>query len=101
MTLGSEVTEGAGFGAAAGFATATPLFQTSFFPDLMQVKVFPEAMEVLPALVQEAPALTAANAGIDTEVPKIEKTIRNASFRFIRKGYLLKSDLSVTPTRLL
>jgi hypothetical protein len=99
--MDSEVADGVGVGATAGFATATPLLQMSFFPDFTQVKVFPEETEVLPALGQEAPALTAANAGIDIEVPKIEITIRNASFRFIWKGYLSKSDLSVTSTRLL
>jgi hypothetical protein len=81
--MGSEVADGVGVGATAGFATATPLFQTSFFPDLTQVKVFPEVMEVLPALGQKAPALTAANAGIDKEEHKMEITTRNASFRFI------------------
>jgi hypothetical protein len=83
VTIGSEVADGVGVVAAAGFATATPLFQTNFLPDLTQVKVFPEAMEVLPALGHEAPAFTAANAGIDKEEHKMEITTRNASFRFI------------------
>jgi hypothetical protein len=59
-----------GVGATAGFATATPLIQASFFPDFTQVKVFPEETEVLPALGQEAPAFTAATAGIDKELPR-------------------------------
>jgi hypothetical protein len=48
---------GVGFGAAL---TATPLFQTSFAPDLTQVNFFPEAVAVVPALVHFAPALGAA-----------------------------------------
>jgi hypothetical protein len=47
-----------GFGAAA--LMATPLFHTSFVPDLMQVNFFPPAVAVEPALVHLAPALGAA-----------------------------------------
>jgi hypothetical protein len=49
-----------GFGAAF---TATPLFQTSLFPFLMQVNFFPPAVANAPALVHLAPALTEANEG--------------------------------------
>jgi hypothetical protein len=48
-----------GFGAAL---TATPLFQTSFVPDLTHVNFLPAAVAVAPALVHFAPALTAALA---------------------------------------
>jgi len=48
---------GDGFGAAL---IATPLFQTSFVPDLTQVNFFPEADAVVPALVHLAPALGVA-----------------------------------------
>ena len=51
---------GDGFGAAF---TATPLFQTSFVPDLMQVNFFPPETEVAPAFMHLAPALTAAKDG--------------------------------------
>jgi hypothetical protein len=47
-----------GFGAAT--LIATPLFHTSFVPDLMQVNFFPPAVAVEPALVHLAPALGAA-----------------------------------------
>ena len=47
-----------------GLAITTPLFQSNFFPDLIQVNVFPDATEIFPALGQVAPALTAANEGI-------------------------------------
>jgi hypothetical protein len=46
-----------GFGAAL---IATPLFQTSFVPDLMQVNFLPPAVAVAPALVHLAPALGVA-----------------------------------------
>ena len=41
----------------------TPLFQTSFVPDLIQVNFFPPETEVAPAFVHLAPALTAAKDG--------------------------------------
>jgi hypothetical protein len=49
-----------GFGAAF---TATPLFQTSFVPDLTHVNFLPDEIDVVPALVHFAPAFTAANEG--------------------------------------
>ena len=48
---------GDGFGAAL---IATPLFQTSFVPDLTQVNFLPEAVAVAPALVHLVPALGVA-----------------------------------------
>jgi hypothetical protein len=36
-----------------------PLFQTSLLPDLMQVNFFPALIDVVPAFVHFAPALTA------------------------------------------
>ena len=48
---------GNGFGAAL---IATPLFQTSLFPDLTQVNFLPKAVAVAPALVHLAPALGVA-----------------------------------------
>ncbi len=50
---------GDGFGAAL---TATPLFQTSLLPDLIQVNFFPDAVAVDPALVHLPPCLTVAKA---------------------------------------
>ncbi len=46
------------FGAAAFIAT--PLFQTSFDPDLMQVNFIPPAVAVEPTLVHFVPALGVA-----------------------------------------
>ena len=51
---------GDGFGAAL---TTTPLFHTSFVPDLTHVNFFPPETEVAPTLVHFAPALTAAKEG--------------------------------------
>jgi hypothetical protein len=56
----SFVGEGVGEGVGVGFFTATPLFQTSFFPDLTHVNFLPAAVAVDPALVHLAPALGAA-----------------------------------------
>jgi hypothetical protein len=56
--VGVGVATGDGFGAAA--LIVTPLFHTSFFPDLTQVNFFPEAVAVIPALVHFAPALGVA-----------------------------------------
>ena len=62
--VGSGVGDGEGVGVGvatgAGFFIATPLFQTSFVPDLMQVNFLPEAVAVDPAFVHLAPALGAA-----------------------------------------
>ena len=63
--VGVGVATGVGVGVTAtvGLLTATPLSQTNFFPDLMQVKVLPDATDFAPALLHAAPALTAACAG--------------------------------------
>ena len=50
-----------GFTSTLGAAlTVTPLFHTSFVPDLTQVNFFPAAVAVIPALVHLAPALGVA-----------------------------------------
>jgi hypothetical protein len=58
-----------GFGAAF---TATPLFQTSFVPDLTQVNFFPADIDVAPTFVHFAPALAAAKDG--AEISEIDRT---------------------------
>jgi predicted anti-sigma-YlaC factor YlaD len=69
-----------GFGAAL---IATPLFQISFLPDLMQVNFFPAFVAVAPALVHLAPALTAAKEG--TVMRHIDNTrARNKRERVMR-----------------
>ena len=84
-----------------GLAITTPLFQSNFFPDLIQVNVFPEATEVFPALGQVAPALTAANAGRDREEPRKVITASKARVLFMLKGYLSRFALSVVLNQLL
>jgi len=61
---------------------STPLFQTNFLPDLIHVNVFPDATEVIPALEQDAPALTAAFAGTRDREKKRESMDKNAIFLF-------------------
>ena len=75
MGAGSDVGVGVGVGSTgfntglrSGFGaalTATPLFQTSFVPDLMHVNFLPADIDVEPAFVHFEPALTAAVAEID------------------------------------
>ena len=64
--VGVGVGEGVGVTAGTGFATAAPLFQTSFLPLLMQVYFLPLAVAVAPAFLQVSPAFTAAIAFIGT-----------------------------------
>jgi hypothetical protein len=53
-------TEDVGVGVGVGLLIATPLFQTRFLPDLIQVNFLPLAVAVAPALVHLAPALGVA-----------------------------------------
>ena len=85
--VGSGIGDGEGVGVGVaigeGFLTATPLFQTSFVPDLMQVNFFPPETEVAPAFVHLAPALTAANDGAAIR-DIISKRARNKRERVMR-----------------
>ena len=51
-----------GVGVAVGRFTATPLFHTSFFPDLMQVYLIPAVVLILPNFLHVAPGLMEAIA---------------------------------------
>jgi hypothetical protein len=53
---------GVGVGVGVGLTTATPLFHTSFLPLLIHVYFLPLTVEVIPAFLHVAPALTAATA---------------------------------------
>jgi hypothetical protein len=53
-------TEDVGVGVGVGLLIATPLFQTRFLPDLMQVNFLFAVVAVAPALVHLAPALGVA-----------------------------------------
>ena len=86
MGVGVGEGVGVGFATGKGFLTATPLFHTSFFPDLMQVNFFPPETEVAPAFVHLAPALTAANDG--AAIRDISsKRARNKRERVMRQRY--------------
>lgn len=74
---------GDGFGAAL---TATPLLQTSFVPDLIQVNFLPEAVAVAPTFAHLSPVFTAAKDGtVKREINK--KRVRNKRERVIRQKY--------------
>ncbi|ASY20160.1 hypothetical protein A7sIIA15_04705 [Candidatus Planktophila vernalis] len=60
--VGVGVAEGVGVATGTGCLTATPLFHTNFFPDLMQVYLIPDDVLVLPSTLQAVPGLTAASA---------------------------------------
>ena len=79
--VGSGVGVSVGVATGEGFLIATPLFQTSFVPDLMQVNFFPDAVAVEPAFVHFAPAFGAAALSGVARV-KINKTVRLSVFHF-------------------
>jgi uncharacterized protein Usg len=49
-----------GVGVGVGLTTATPLFQNNFLPDLMQVYIFLDTVDVEPNFEQVDPAFSAA-----------------------------------------
>jgi hypothetical protein len=60
--VGVGVAVGVGVGVGVAFLTATPLFQTNFFPDLTQVYLIPDDVLVFPSVLHVVPGLTAASA---------------------------------------
>jgi hypothetical protein len=82
------VTVGEGFGAAA--LIATPLFHTSFVPDLTHVNFLPDAVAVDPALVHLAPALgVTAWTGATRVMSKMAESVRVIHFFTGSTTYLL------------
>ena len=81
VAVGLGVGVGVGVTTGAGFLIATPLFHTSFAPDLIQVNFFPPAVAVDPAFVHLAPALGAAALSGVARV-KIKKTVRLSVLHF-------------------
>jgi hypothetical protein len=69
------------------FFTATPLFQTNFLPDLMQVNVLFPTTDLVPTLVHLAPALVAECAGIGWKV-RLKLKVKTNKVRTLR--YLIK-----------
>jgi hypothetical protein len=92
--VGSGVGVGVGVGVTTGdgFFIATPLFQTSFFPDLTHVNFLPADVAVAPAFVHLAPALGVAAWTGFTKV-KSRKVIRERIDHFFKSSttYLLIS----------
>ena len=79
--------------------TTSPLFQTSFLPDLMQVYFFPAVIEVAPAFVHAAPAFTAAKEPAPKRPNSSEETRANTKkLRFIAELWQRRQEK--TPTRL-
>ena len=64
----------------------TPLFHTSFLPDLIQVNFLPALVLTKPAFEQAAPALTAAEAGTANAAPKKAVAITSVSTFFIAQS---------------
>ena len=89
FTVGLAVGVGVGVGVTVGVdvgfgATATPLFQTNFFPLLMQEYFLPFAVAVVPTFLQVSPAFTAATAFNCTR--KSAAVTRIARSFFTKKG---------------
>jgi hypothetical protein len=81
---GEETAVGDGF--VAG--TSIPLFQTKFFPDLMQVNFLPCDVFTCPLVGHLAPAFTAANAGSEREDPRKVMATNNEKAFFMAKRVL-------------
>ena len=89
ITEGVRVGVGLGELAGNGFGAAlilTPLFHTSFFPDLTHVNFLPAAVAVAPALVHLAPAFTAAKDGAEIKDSDSSSATRTL-LRVITKRY--------------
>ena len=87
FTVGLTVGVGVGVtvGVGVGFgATATPLFQTNFFPLLMQEYFLPFAVAVVPTFLQVSPAFMAATAF--NGIRKSTAVTRTARSFFTKKG---------------
>ena len=86
--VGSGDGDGVGVGIATGVGglMATPLFHTSFEPDLMQVNFLPPDTEVDPTFAHLLPALTAAKDGVTITVIA-KKNASKKCDRLIKQRY--------------
>jgi hypothetical protein len=80
---GIGVAEGVGSADGADVVTLTPLFHTSFLPDLMHLYLIPETVVAALSLLQAAPALTAPDAEITGVKAMIKARITAETDRFI------------------
>ena len=66
----------------------TPLFQTSFVPDLMHLNFLPWEIFVSPLVKHLAPVLTAPNAGAEKEEITRVSAIRKENSFFMEEIFL-------------
>ena len=96
--VGETVGVGFGVGVSVGFgvgftATFTPLLQTSFLPDLIQVNLNPLTVEVEFNFVQVPPALAVASNAIFAGNRKAKTSITRAgASRRIEREYMMYSQ---------
>jgi hypothetical protein len=83
--------EGIRVDVGVGFLMATPLFQTNFLPDLMQVKVLVPTTDLFPTLMHLAPALVAECAGIGWNV-SVKLKVKTNKVRTLLYLIKIKSD---------
>ena len=67
----------------------TPLLQTNFLPDVVQVYLTPETVFISPLVLQVAPVLTAAKVGTERDEP-----IKARAIRIPRGFFMLRIILS-------
>jgi hypothetical protein len=67
----------------------TPLPQTTFLPDLMHLYLRPETVFTCPLVLQVAPALTAAKAGVERDEPRNARAIKRARDLFFMLEIIL------------
>jgi hypothetical protein len=78
---GTGVAAGVGVTTGAGFLTATPLFHTKFFPDLIHVYLMPAEVLVCPCFVHLVPGFTAALTGVARNMTIDRAIVRAPSLR--------------------
>ena len=86
MFIGKSVIDGIGVGVVLALTTIfTPLLQTSFLPEEIQVYFLLSEILICPFVVHLPPANTAAFAGSDINEALIAAAKRNAMILFILK----------------
>ena len=70
-------------GATIGFERDTPLFQTSFFPDLTQVNLLSPRFSIFPIFGQAAPAFGAAKEACGVMRARINTSMARSAFRLM------------------
>ena len=86
MTVKGVEAEEAGF--VATFETKTPVSQTNFLPDFMQVNFLSDVIDLEPSFRQVVPALTPAFAGVEIAAPIQDSETTRARIFFMGKMVL-------------